>query len=84
MDKRFERLHILKIQDGEIPLLRKLCEQYGIEDNGTLDQAVSFHRIWGIGPDGLVYLSFGMAEKGFDFNSLEELEDYLISFESIN
>ena len=77
MDNRFDRLFILKIKDNEIPLLKQLCLDYGIVDNGTFEDAADFHKIWGIGPDGLVYLSYGMAQKGFDFNSLEELEEYL-------
>ena len=79
-DSRFDRLYIFKIGDNEIDRLRQLCEDYGINDNGTLEKAVSFHRIWGISPAGLIYLSFGMAEKGFDFNSIEELEAYLDKF----
>ena len=84
MDKRFNRLYILKIEDGEIPVLKRICEQYNIKDNSAFEKAASFHRIWGIGPEGIIYLSFGMAEKGFDFNSIDELEDYLLSFEPIN
>lgn len=80
MDSRFDRLYILKIGEGEIPKLKQLCEEYSIKDNGTIERAVDFHRIWGIGPDGLIYLSYGMAEKGFDFNSLSELEEYLDKF----
>lgn len=57
MDFRFDRLYILKIAEGEIPQLAELCDEYGIKDNGTFEKAVSFHRIWGIGPDGLIYLS---------------------------
>jgi hypothetical protein len=77
MDCRFDRLYILKIGDGEIPLLKQLCVEYEIADNGTFENAADFHKIWGLGPDGLVYLSYGMAQKGFDFNSLEELRIYL-------
>ena len=80
MDTRFTRLYILKIDDGEIPRLKQICEDYNIADNGAFDKAASFHRIWGICPSGLLYLSFGMAEKGFDFNSLDELEQYLETF----
>ena len=80
MDQRFNRLYILKINDGEIPRLKQICEDYNISDNGTIDKAASFHRIWGLSPDGLIYLSFGMAEKGFDFNSLDELVEYLETF----
>lgn len=79
-DKRFDRIFILKIGEGQIPQLKKLCEDYHIADNGTFDNAADFHRIWGIGPNGLIYLSYGMAQKGFDFNSLDELEEYLEKF----
>ena len=84
MDSKFDRLYILKIGDGEIPKLKQLCEEYNINDNGAFERAVDFHRIWGIGPDGLIYLSYGMAEKGFDFNSLEELENHLNKFLILN
>ena len=80
MDTRFNRLYILKIKDGELPRLKQICVDYGIADNGALEKAVPFHRIWGISPNGLLYLSYGMAEKGFDFDSLDELENYLDSF----
>lgn len=79
-DSRFPRLFILKINEGEIDRLRQLCEDYHISDNGTFENAASFHRIWGIGDGGLIYLSYGMAQKGFDFNSIEELEEYLDKF----
>lgn len=80
MDERFDKLYILKIGDGEIPRLQQVCDDYGIADNGTFEGAADFHRIWGLGPNGLIYLSYGMAQKGFDFNSLDELEDYLSKF----
>jgi len=80
MDSRFNRIFILKIEDGQIPQLKQLCEDYNIVDNGTFENAADFHRIWGIGPNGLIYLSYGMAQKGFDFNSLSELEEYLEKF----
>ena len=84
MDLRFDHLYILKIGNDEIPLLKQLCLDYEIEDNGTFENAVDFHRIWGIGPDGLVYLSYGMAQRGFDFNSLDELREFLDKFPSKN
>ena len=77
MDSRFDRLYILKIGDGEIPRLQQLCEDYRIANNGAFEKAASFHRIWGLGPDGLIYLSYGMAQKGFDFNSIDELIEFL-------
>ena len=79
-DNRFNRIFILKIGEGQIPKLKQICEDYDINDNNTFEAARDFHRIWGIGPNGLIYLSYGMAEKGFDFNSLDELEEYLQSF----
>jgi len=84
MDDRFDRLFIVKIKDGEIPLLKQLCLDYDIADNGAFENAASFHRIWGIGPNGLIYLSYGMAQKGFDFNSLDELREFLDKFPSKN
>lgn len=84
MDSRFDRLYILKIGEGEIPQLKQLCEDYNIADNNAFVNAADFHRIWGIGPNGLIYLSYGMAQKGFDFNSLDELEQYLQKYELIN
>ena len=84
MDERFDRLYILKIAEGESPQLAELCDEYGIRDNGTFENATDFHRIWGIGPDGLVYLSYGMAQRGFDFNSLDELREFLDKFPSKN
>ena len=79
-DKRFDRIFILKIEEGQIPQLKQLSEDYNIIDNNAFDNAADFHRIWGIGPNGLIYLSYGMAQKGFDFNSLDELEAYLEKF----
>ena len=80
MDRRFDRLYILKINDGEIKRLQQLCEDYNISDNGVFDSAAPFHRIWGFNENGLIYLSYGMAQYGFDFNSIDELEDYLGGF----
>ena len=80
MDSRFDRLYILKIGEGKISKLKQLCEDYNIVDNGVFENSADFHRIWGIGPNGLIYLSYGMAQKGFDFNSLDELENYLERF----
>ena len=80
MDRRFDKLYILKIEDGEIKRLQQLCEDYKISDNGVFDSAAPFHRIWGFNENGLIYLSYGMAQYGFDFNSIDELEDYLDGF----
>lgn len=84
MDSRFEKLYILKIEEGKLSRLQQICDDYGIMDNGAFEKAVEFHRIWGIGPQGLVYLSYGMAQKGFDFNSIDELIEFLDRFPSKN
>lgn len=81
MDRRFDRLYILKIEDGEIKRLQQLCEDYNISDNGVFNGAAPFHRIWGFNENGLIYLSYGMAQHGFDFNSIDELEEFLDRFE---
>ena len=83
-DSRFNKLYILKIEDGEIDRLRRVCEDYQISDNGTFENAASFHRIWGIDENGLIYLSYGMAQRGFDFNSIDELEEFLDKYETKN
>ena len=83
-DSRFNKLYILKIEDGEIDRLRHVCEDYRISDNGAFENAASFHRIWGICENGLIYLSYGMAQRGFDFNSIDELEEFLERFETKN
>ena len=83
-DPRFSKIYILKIEEGEIDRLRRVCEDYRISDNGAFENAASFHRIWGIDENGLIYLSYGMAQRGFDFNSIDELEDYLSKYECKN
>lgn len=80
MDSRFRKIYIFKIEEGQIPQLQQLCEDYNIADNRTFENAANFHRIWGVGPNGLIYLSYGMAQRGFDFDSLDELENYLEKF----
>lgn len=80
MDNRFKRLYILKIKDGEIPKLKQVCEDYHIAHNGVFEGAQKFHIIWGINENGLIYLSHVMALNGIDFNSLDELINYLDSF----
>ena len=84
MDNRFNRLYILKIKENQIPDLQKLCDEYNIADNGTFEDAASFHIIWGICQTGLIYLSYTMAMNGIDFNSLEELQAYLEKYETHN
>ena len=44
-DNRFDRVFILKIDEGQIPQLKQLCKDYSIADNNTFDNAADFHRI---------------------------------------
>ena len=83
-DSRFDKLYILKIEDGEIDRLRQVCDDYHINTNGVFENAASFHRIWGISDGGMIYLSHAMAARGIDFNSIDELEDYLSKYECKN
>lgn len=80
MDKRFDRLYILKIKQGQIPELKQICEDYQIRHNNVFEGATKFHLIYGINGNGLIYLSQVMALRGIDFNSLEEFENYLSQF----
>ena len=84
MDKRFERLYILKIKKGEMKKLKQICEDYRIRHNNVFEGATKFHLIYGIDGNGLIYLSQVMALRGIDFNSLREFENYLSQFEEKN
>lgn len=78
-DSRFERLYILKTKEGEIEILKQLCEDYHIQTNNVFEKAASFHRAWGFTEAGLIYLSHTMfIYSKIDFNSLEEFEKFLI------
>lgn len=80
-DLRFKKLYILKTKEGEIEELRQLCDDYKIKTNGIFERAASFHRAWGFTEDGLIYLSHTMfINNEPDFNSLNELEDFLCTF----
>lgn len=80
-DKRFTRLYILKTNEGENLALQEICEEYGIQTNGVFENAANFHRAWGFTENGLVYLSHTMfINNKIDFNSLNELVDYLDDF----
>ena len=85
MDTRFDRVYFLKTNSGELPKVKQLCEDYSINDNGVFDNAADFHFAWGIGPDGLIYISptTFLIHKP-DFNSAEELEEFLEKFEIKN
>lgn len=81
MDNRFKRVYLLKTNSGEIERVKKLCDYYHINDNGIFEKAADFHFAWGFGPGGLIYISpstFVMRKP--DFNSIEELEEFLDQF----
>lgn len=81
MDKRFDRLYILKSPPNSTERLKELCRNFDINDNGVLDEAQDFHIAWGIGPTGLIYLSpTTFLYYDIDFYSIEEVEEYLKQF----
>lgn len=80
--KQLKRIYIFRLKDGEFSALKRMCEELAIPDNGVFAYAKSFHPIWGIGPMGLLYLSPSAAQKGIDFNSLFQLEGFLLSLTS--
>ena len=85
MDTRFDKIYILKTEPGEIDRVKRLCIDYNIENNGCFDNAADFHFAWGISPYGLIYLSpstFAIHKP--DFNSIEELEEFLDKFKPAN
>ena len=85
MDNRFDHLYFLKTKNGEIDRLKQLCLDYSINDNGIFDKAASFHIAWGIGPNGLIYISptTFLIHKP-DFNSTMELEACLEKYNTMN
>ena len=81
MDRRFDRLYILKSAPNSIERLKDLCRNFDINDNGILDEAQDFHLAWGFGPNGLIYLSHTtFLYYDIDFYSIEEVEEYLKQF----
>lgn len=81
MDKRFNRLYILKSTPNSIERLKELSRNFDINDNGVLDEAKDFHIAWGFGPTGLIYLSpTTFLYHDIDFRSIEEVEEYLKQF----
>ncbi|MCR4910981.1 MAG: hypothetical protein K5925_00425 [Bacilli bacterium] len=81
MDSRFDKVYLLKTKDGELERVKQLCIDYKIKDNGVFEKAASFHFAWAFGPDGIIYISptTFLIHKP-DFNSIEELEEYLDKF----
>lgn len=81
MDKRFDRVYILKSLPNSIERLKDLCRNFDIKDNGVLDETQDFHIAWGIGPNGLIHLSpTNFLYYDIDFFSIEEVEEYLKQF----
>lgn len=81
MDKRFDRLYILKSPPNSIQQIKELCRNFDINDNGVLDEAKDFHIAWGFGLTGLIYLSqTNFLYCNIDFYSIEEVEAYLDQF----
>ena len=85
MDKRFDRVYFLKTKNGELDKVKQLCEDYSINDNGVFDNAAPFHFAWGFGPEGIIYISpTTFLYHKPDFNSVEELENFLDNFATKN
>lgn len=80
-DYRFDRVYILKSPPNSIERLKELCRNFDINANEALDEAQDFHIAWGIGPNGLIYLSHTtFLYSDIDFYSIEEVEEYLKKF----
>ena len=78
MPLKIDRVYYIKTQAGDLERIKQLCIDYDIQDNGVFDNAASFHFAWGLGPDGLIYLSpTTFLYQKPDFNSVEELEAFL-------
>ncbi len=83
MDYRFDRVYFLKAEPNSIEKVKQLCRDYNINDNGVFENAASFHFAWGFGPEGIIYISpTTFLNHRPDFNSIEELENYLDQFVS--
>ncbi len=83
MDSRFDRIYLLKAEPDSLDRIKQLCIDYNIDDNGVFENAASFHFAWGFGPDGIIYISpTTFLNHRPDFNSIEELENYLDRFVS--
>ncbi len=81
MDKRLDRIYILKSPPNSVERLKELCRNFDINDNGILDKAQDSHIAWGIGPKGLIQLSpTNFLYYDIDFYSIEEVEGYLKHF----
>lgn len=75
---QIDKVYLIMTRSGELERMRRLCLDYGIQDNGVFDRAADFHFAWGLGPDGMIYLSpTTFIYRKPDFNSIEEFEDFL-------
>ena len=82
MDGRFDRVYLFK---DELNKVKQLCEDYHINDNGIFEHAANFHISWGIGPEGLIYISpTSFLSHKPDFNNVEEVMDFLDNFNNFN
>lgn len=89
MDSRFDRVYFIylkyKDSDNNLERMKKFCEEYNIKDNGVFKGATYWHFAYGIGTDGLIYISptTFLTHKP-DFNSIEEIEAFLDKFTVVN
>lgn len=89
MDNRFDRVYFIylkyKDSDNNLERMKKFCEEYNIKDNGAFKDGTCWHFAYGIGPDGLIYISptTFLTHKP-DFNSIEEIEAFLDKFTVVN
>ena len=81
MDERFDRIYLLKEKPKTIGKVKQLCTDYKISDNGMFEKAPEWQFAWAFGPDGLFRISptTFLIHKP-DFNSVEELEEFLDQF----
>lgn len=82
MDNRFDRVYFIylkyKDSDNNLERTKKFCEEYNIKDNGVFKGATCWHFAYGIGPNGLIYISpTTFLNHKPDFNSIEEIEAFL-------
>ncbi len=89
MDSRFDRVYFIylkyKDSDSNLERMKKFCEEYNIKDNGVFKGATCWHFAYGIGPDGLIYISpTTFLHKTPDFYSIEEIEAFLDKFAVVN
>ena len=78
MNKKLDRVYYIEIRPNQMDKMKELCIEYGIPDNGAFTNAPSYHFMWGIGPEGLIFFTLSeFLSKPTDFKSIEELEEFL-------